>query len=158
METYRGAHGNSRLGRLWRNVNAACKHPYTLLALMWIACVILCFGTIEACGVITCRFELWRLSTACRQYKTYSISNELPSDLLELAKDDSIPATESTDGIKHGNFIYVGDSHRFDRWTTAGLYNFWHKPYKISTADGTISCDTDAIIGTMSTEIGDKDQ
>ncbi len=126
---------------------------YTTLILILVAIGILGLGAVEGYRVVSCRWELRELSAAATQYKAYSTSNKLPTDLSVLLKDDAISATDSTDGVKHGNFI-----RQSSRWTASGINNAWNQPYVISPADGTITCQTDGLIGTMSTEIGDKDQ
>ena len=126
---------------------------YTTLLLILVAIGILGLGAVEGYRVVSCKWELREISAACIQYKAYSTANKLPTDLSVLVKDDAIASTESTDGVKHGNFLRVSS-----RWTTGGVNNAWNQPYTISPADGTISCETDALIGTLSTEIGDKDQ
>lgn len=126
---------------------------YTSLLLILVTIGLLSLGAVEGYRAVSCKWELRELSAACIQYKAYSTANKLPTDLSVLVKDDAIAATESTDGVKHGNFL-----HSTSRWTTGGVNNAWNKPYTIDPSSGTISCETDGIIGTMSTEIGDKDQ
>lgn len=109
-------------------------------------------GMFETYRIVACRWELKEISTACITYKTLSVSNTLPSDLTDLVKDEGLSATDSNDGIKHGNFL-----KKSQRWTEAGLNNPWNKPYTIDASTGKLSCDTDSVVGTMETDIGEVD-
>ena len=125
---------------------------YTGLLIILVALGVAGLGLFETYRIVSCRWELRELSAACVTYKSLNVNNALPSDLSTLAKDQGLTADESNDGVQHGNFI-----RRTQRWTESSVNNPWNKPYQINTGDGTITCDTDAVVGQMSTEIGESD-
>lgn len=126
---------------------------YSGLLIVLVTLGIAGLGLFETYRIVSCRWELRELSSACISYKTLNVSNQLPSSLGDLVKDASLSANDSNDGVPHGNFI-----RRTQRWTDAAVNNPWNKPYQIDTASGTISCETDGVVGTMSTEIGESDK
>lgn len=126
---------------------------YTGLLIILVALGVAGLGLFETYRVVSCRWELSELSSACISYKTLNVANQLPSSMGDLVKDVSLSVADSNDGVTHGNFV-----RRTQRWTDASVNNPWNKPYKIDTAAGTISCETDSVVGTMSTEIGESDK
>lgn len=109
-------------------------------------------GLFETYRIVSCRWELREISTACITYKTLNTSNKLPTALGDLVKEEAISATDSIDGIKHGRFLKSSQ-----RWTETNLNNPWNQPYVIDASAGKITCETDSIVGAMETEIGEVD-
>lgn len=125
---------------------------YTGLLIILVVLGVAGLGLFETYRIVSCRWELRELSAACISYKTLNVNNALPTDLTLLVKDDGLAAADSNDGVQHGNFI-----RKSQRWTESSINNPWNKQYVITPADGTITCDTDSLVGQMSTEIGESD-
>ena len=67
---------------------------YTGLLIILVALGVAGLGLFETYRIVSCRWELRELSSACISYKSLNVSNQLPSSLGDLAKDASLSASD----------------------------------------------------------------
>jgi len=78
----------------------------------------------------TVSVELDNIQTAVISYQAYNRNGKAPSDISTLFEDDAIPASNSTDGRVHGNFL-----SSTNRWSSGTAVDPWGEPYTIILTD-----------------------
>lgn len=97
---------------------------YIVVLLILLAIGLGLFSQRESAKVATARSELDQIRTATIEYNSYHITSQYPSDPSVLL--ETLPATESTDGLEHGPFLQPND-----RWKSggSGLADPWGGTY-----------------------------
>ena len=92
------------------------------------------FALVNLARIMSCKWEMNQIRNACMMYQSLRVDNSFPANLGDLCADDCIAATDSIDGMSHGNFLQIKPG-----WDTSQLLDPWGNAYTITTSgtDGT---------------------
>lgn len=104
---------------------------WIIVILIIAACVV---GSVvylrDSARVATTKMELDQIRSAALAYQGLRLDASYPDSITILLEDDAIPASDSIDGMKHGNFLPTTN-----RWTSSGVLDYWGNEYVIDVAN-----------------------
>ena len=108
---------------------------YLLVLIIFIGLGIVGLGGREAFRTVSCKMEMNEISQAIVMGQHLRVDHDLSKiSLPALVSDNTIPATDAVDGVKHGYLL-----KSTERWTTDALKDPWGHDYSFNGSTGIIT-------------------